>query len=37
MQEAGVKKTSFYKLVKALEEEMDNSHYIIEETQNTQH
>ncbi|GKW45871.1 recombinase family protein [Planococcus sp. NCCP-2050] len=32
MQEAGVKKTSFYKLVKAIEEETDNNLYI-EETQ----
>ncbi|WP_394371853.1 hypothetical protein [Salinicoccus roseus] len=37
MKAAGVKKTSFYKLVKALEEEMDNTHYKIEEIQNTQH
>lgn len=33
MQKAGVKKTSFYKLVKALEEETSNTIYI-EETQN---
>ncbi|MCG1010921.1 recombinase family protein [Salinicoccus sp. ID82-1] len=37
MQESGIKKTSFYKLVRALEKKMDNSHYIIEETQNAQH
>ena len=35
MQEAGVKKTSFYKLVKVLEEEVTNPSYIIEETQTT--
>jgi len=34
MQEAGVKKTSFYKLVKELEKEIVNPKYIIEETQN---
>jgi len=34
MQEAGVKKTSFYKLVKELEKEIANPKYIIEETQN---
>lgn len=37
MKETGVKKTNFYKIVKALEEEMNSTHYVIEVTQNTPH